>query len=56
MFCECSKPRGGVASSASGDEPIPPQYQDLVDRYYQVLASEGQKKQPAKAVSPAAPE
>ncbi|HUY34323.1 MAG TPA: DUF4175 family protein [Pirellulales bacterium] len=26
--------------SASGDEPIPPQYQDLVDRYYQILASE----------------
>ncbi|HJT33863.1 MAG TPA: DUF4175 family protein [Pirellulales bacterium] len=23
---------------AAGDEPIPPQYQDLVDRYYQVLA------------------
>ncbi|HEV3025810.1 MAG TPA: hypothetical protein VGX76_25225, partial [Pirellulales bacterium] len=28
--------------SASGDEPIPPQYQDLVDRYYQILASEKQ--------------
>jgi len=26
--------------SASGDEPIPPQYLDLVDRYYQVLAAE----------------
>jgi hypothetical protein len=26
--------------SASGDEPIPPQYLDLVDRYYQILASE----------------
>jgi hypothetical protein len=42
--------------TASGDEPIPPQYQDLVDRYYQVLASEGQKNQPAKAVRPVAPE
>jgi len=26
--------------TAAGDEPIPPQYQDLVDRYYQVLAAE----------------
>lgn len=26
--------------TAAGDEPIPPQYQDLVDRYYQILASE----------------
>jgi hypothetical protein len=26
---------------SSGDEPIPPQYQDLVDRYYQALATEG---------------
>jgi hypothetical protein len=26
---------------ATGDEPIPPQYQDLVDRYYRVLAAEG---------------
>ncbi|HWB11416.1 MAG TPA: DUF4175 family protein [Pirellulales bacterium] len=25
---------------AGGDEPIPPQYQELVDRYYRVLASE----------------
>lgn len=31
----------------SRDEPIPPQYQELVDRYYQVLASEG--KPPVKA-------
>ncbi len=31
----------------SQDEPIPPQYQELVDRYYQVLASEG--KPPVKA-------
>jgi hypothetical protein len=28
----------------SRDEPIPPQYQDLVDRYYQVLATEGKKQ------------
>lgn len=27
----------------SRDEPIPPQYQELVDRYYQVLASEGKE-------------
>ena len=26
---------------SGSDEPIPPQYQELVDRYYQVLASEG---------------
>ncbi|HEX5447141.1 MAG TPA: hypothetical protein VFW87_25215, partial [Pirellulales bacterium] len=26
---------------ATGDEPVPPQYQDLVDRYYQVLAGAG---------------
>lgn len=26
--------------SASGDEPIPPQYQELVDRYYRLLATE----------------
>jgi hypothetical protein len=25
----------------SRDEPIPPQYQELVDRYYEVLAAEG---------------
>lgn len=28
--------------TASGDEPVPPQYADLVDRYYRVLASEKQ--------------
>ena len=28
-------------TQATGDEPIPPQYQDLVDRYYRVLAAEG---------------
>jgi hypothetical protein len=27
----------------SRDEPIPPQYQELVDRYYQVLSAEGKK-------------
>lgn len=35
----------------SSDEPIPPQYQDLVDRYYQVLAAEG-KEQPKRPVVP----
>jgi hypothetical protein len=39
---------GDLASSR--DEPIPPQYQDLVDRYYQVLATEGKEK-----MKPAAP-
>jgi hypothetical protein len=29
---------------ATGEEPIPPQYQDLVDRYYRVLSSEGRSK------------
>ena len=33
---------GDLASS--GDEPIPPQYQELVDRYHQVLATEGQSE------------
>jgi hypothetical protein len=28
---------------ATGDEPIPPQYQELVDRYYRVLAAEGKR-------------
>ncbi|HEV3003533.1 MAG TPA: hypothetical protein VGX78_03690, partial [Pirellulales bacterium] len=32
--------------AAGGDEPIPPQYQDLVDRYYRVLASE--RREPAR--------
>lgn len=31
----------------SGDEPVPPQYQDLVDRYYQVLVTKGER--PASA-------
>ncbi len=33
--------------TAAGDEPIPPQYEDLVDRYYQVLASEKQTRRGA---------
>jgi hypothetical protein len=33
---------GDLASSR--DEPIPPQYQELVDRYYEVLATEGKSK------------
>ena len=33
---------GELASSR--DEAIPPQYQDLVDRYHQVLSSEGKKR------------
>ncbi len=33
----------------SRDEPIPPQYQDLVDRFQQVLATEGKARvKPAK--------
>ena len=32
---------GDLASSR--DEPIPPQYQEFVDRYYQVLATEGKE-------------
>lgn len=39
--------------TAEGDEPIPPQYQDLVDRYYQLLAAE---KQGAGKKRPAAPQ
>jgi hypothetical protein len=37
--------------TASGDEPIPPQYLEFVDRYQQVLTSEGKfvPKQPAKS-------
>ncbi|HVW36869.1 MAG TPA: DUF4175 family protein, partial [Pirellulales bacterium] len=38
--------------TAEGDEPIPPQYQDLVDRYYQLLAAE---KQGADKRPPATP-
>ncbi|MEX2025691.1 MAG: hypothetical protein WEH44_00295, partial [Pirellulaceae bacterium] len=34
----------------SRDEPIPPQYQELVDRYYQVLASEGKPSVKAPAL------
>ena len=36
---------------ATGDEPIPPQYQELVDRYYQALASAGKDR---TLVTPAA--
>jgi hypothetical protein len=41
---------GDLASSR--DEPIPPQYQELVDRYHQVLATEGKEKLQAKPVTP----
>ncbi|HZL90834.1 MAG TPA: hypothetical protein VFB96_20875 [Pirellulaceae bacterium] len=34
------------------DEPIPPQYQELVDRYYQVLASEGKEQPKRPAITP----
>jgi hypothetical protein len=39
--------------TASGDEPIPPQYQEFVDRYQQVLSREGKTvpKQPVKSPS-----
>ena len=30
-------------TQATGDEPVPPQYQELVDRYYRVLAAEGKR-------------
>ena len=36
-------------AQATGDEPIPPQYQDLVDRYYRVLAAERKSQQPSLA-------
>jgi hypothetical protein len=41
--------------TASGDEPIPPQYQEFVDRYQQVLTREGKSapKQPVKSPSEA---
>jgi len=38
--------------TASGDEPVPPQYQELVDRYYQVLASEKQGRGKPPAAKP----
>lgn len=41
---------GDLASSR--DEPIPPQYQELVDRYYQVLATEGKDQLKAKPLAP----
>ena len=42
--------------TASGDEPIPPQYQEFVDRYQQVLTTEGKSpaKQPANSSNEAA--
>jgi DNA-binding FrmR family transcriptional regulator len=41
--------------TASGDEPIPPQYQEFVDRYQQVLTTEGKSvKQPVIPSSEAA--
>jgi len=39
----------------SGDEPIPPQYQELVDKYYQVLVSSGKNRAPAKPAAEAQP-
>jgi hypothetical protein len=37
---------------ASGDEPIPPQYEELVDRYYRVLARSGKEDAAAPPVRP----
>ena len=39
---------------ATGDEPIPPQYRDFVDRYYKVIAGEG--KTPAPSASSPSPQ
>jgi hypothetical protein len=41
---------GDLASNR--DEAIPPQYQELVDRYYRVLATAGKEKLQAKPVAP----
>jgi hypothetical protein len=41
---------GDLASSR--DEPIPPQYQELVDRYYEVLATAGKEHLQAQPVAP----
>ena len=41
---------GDLASSR--DEPIPPQYQELVDRYYQILATQGKEQLQARPVAP----
>ncbi len=38
---------------ATGDEPIPPQYRDFVDRYYKVIAGEG-KSAGERSTMPAA--
>ncbi|MBW8884380.1 MAG: hypothetical protein JF612_06285, partial [Planctomycetia bacterium] len=39
---------------STGDEPIPPQYRDFVDRYYKVIAAEGKNVQ-LPMTTPAAP-
>ena len=38
--------------TAAGDEPVPPQYQDLVDRYYQLLAAERRDSKAEKQIQP----
>ena len=38
---------------ATGEEPIPPQYQDFVDRYYRVLTSDGKPASMPGASPPA---
>jgi hypothetical protein len=42
--------------ASSGDEPIPPQFQEFVDRYQQVLSREGKSlpKKPERSTSEAA--
>ena len=40
-------------TQATGDEPIQPQYQDLVDRYYRVLAAEGKEATRSRAADSA---
>jgi hypothetical protein len=42
-------------TQATGDEPIPPQYQELVDRYYRVLAAEGKRQQASSSAAPPTP-
>jgi len=42
-------------TQATGDEPIPPQYQELVDRYYRVLAAEGKRQQASSTAAPPTP-
>jgi hypothetical protein len=43
---------GDLASSR--DEAIPPQYQELVDRYHQVLAAEGKELKKSRSKMPEA--